>query len=193
MQRLISAVILVLISLAPSLTTDAAQTPREEVAFEDVFTGFKFPKLLGAFRFQNRVQNQHVDLGYGLNYVESTGAATIVVYDLNLGDIANGTEDPRVLEELKKAEAAIATIAQQGGYRSVSRVETPHLSKAWLQLSHELVRPDGRKTYAFSFLRAQGGKFIKIRITTSSQGTFARLPTFLLGVSRAVGMLNPSE
>lgn len=193
MLRLISAAILVLVGLIPIAAPRAAQAPREEVAFEDVFTGFKFPKVLGAYRFQNRAQGPHVDLGYGLNYGDATGAATIVVYDLNLRDIANGTEDPRVLEELKKAEAAIATFAQQSGYRSVNRVETPQLSKAWLQQSYELIRPDGRKAYAYSFLRAQGGRFIKIRITSSFQGTFARLPVFLLGVSRAIGMLNRSE
>ena len=184
----------VLLALLLSVTVVSARaaTPvREQIAYEDVFAGFKFPQLLGAFRFQNRVQYQHVDLGYGLNYVETTGAtATIVVYDLNRRAITNGTLDANVIEEFGKLNDAVATMAQQTGYRSVTRIEVPQLSKAWLQIAHELVRPDGRKALSYSFLRGQHGKFVKIRITTSSQGTFARLPIFLLGVSRAIGMLS---
>jgi hypothetical protein len=170
------------------------KSPFEQIAYEDVFTGFKFPKALGSFQFQNRIQYAHVDLGYGVNYADRTGAtATIVVFDLNLRGIANGTEDSRVLEELAKMDEAIASVARQGGYRSFNRVESPRLSKAWLQVSHELVRPDGRKAYAHSFIRGQSGRFVKVRVTTPSEGTFARLPIFLLGVSRAVGMLNNAE
>lgn len=190
MQRLILAAMLALASIAPA----AAQAPRAEIAFEDVFTGFQFPKVLGSFQFQNRIQYEHVDLGYGVNYRERTGAtATIVIYDLNIRDLPNGTEDARVREELSKMDAAIGAMAQQGRYRSFNAAESSRLSKAWLQASHELVRPDGGKTYAYSFIRAQGGRFVKIRITTPTEGTFARLPIFLLGVSRAVGMLNGSE
>lgn len=190
MLRLILAAIFSLVAMLPC----GAQAPLAEVAYEDVFTGFRFPKLLGSFQFQNRIQYEHVDLGYGVNYVERTGAtATIAVYDLNLRGIANGTDDERVREELTKMNEAIAIVARQGGYSSVAPVESPRLSKAWLQLSHELVRPDGRKAYAYSFIRAQGGRFVKIRVTTSSAGTFQRLPVFLLGVSRAIGMLNGTE
>jgi hypothetical protein len=185
-----SALLAILLTLA--VVSSHAQAPiHQQIAHEDVFTGFKFPQLLGAFRFQNRVQYAHVDLGYGLNYVETTGAtATIVVYDLNRRAIANGTLDANVIEEFGKLEDAIATMARQTGYQGVTRIEVPQLSKGWLQVAHELARPDGRKAFSYSFLRGQQGKFVKIRITTSSQGTFARLPIFLLGVSRAIGMLS---
>lgn len=187
MLRLILTAILSVASMLPC----AARSPIGDIAYEDVFTGFKFPKLLGSFQFQNRIQYDRVDLGYGVNYVERTGAtATIVVYDLNVRGLPDGTADERVLDELTKMEEAITTLARRGGYRSVSRIESPRLSKAWLQLSHELVRPDGRKSYAHSFIRGQAGRFVKIRVTTPLAGTFERLPVFLLGVSRAVGMLN---
>lgn len=190
MLRLTFAALLALVSISPN----AAPAPQDEIAFEDVFTGFKFPRLLGAFQFQNRVQYQHVDLGYGVNYADRTGAtATIVVYDLNIRDLANGTDDPRVRQELEKTDEAIAVVARQGRYSGFQRMEAPRLSKAWLQMSHVLVRPDGRKAYAYSFIRGQHGRFVKIRITTPSEGTLARLPIFLLGVSRAVGMLNSAE
>lgn len=190
MLRPILATILAAILAFLSIPSDAAQ-PSQEIAFEDVFTGFKFPRLLGSFQFQNRAQYQRVDLGYGVNYAERTGAtATIVVYDLNIRDLTNGTDDARVREELAKTDEAIAVIAQQGRYVGFKRVDAPRLSKAWLQMSHELVRADGRKAYAYSFIRGQGGRFVKIRITTPTEGTLARLPVFLLGVSRAIGMLN---
>jgi hypothetical protein len=165
--------------------------PDADVVFEDVFTGFKFPARLGSFSFQNRVQYQLVDLGYGMNYVDRTGAAaTIIVYTLNQHGIANGVEDARVLEEFAKLDGQIAAFARQSRYVGASRIETPRLSKAWLQAAHDLVRPDGRRARVYSFIRGQNGRFVTIRITTPSEATFARLPGFLLDVSRAIGMLS---
>jgi hypothetical protein len=170
---------------------DAAAAPAAEIAFEDVFSGFRFPQLLGSFSFQNRVEYAYVDLGYGMNYVDRTGAtATIVVYTLNQQGIANGTEDARVLEEFGKLDAQIAAFARQSRFASMSRIDTPRLSKAWLQATHDLMRQDGRGARVYSFIRGQNGRFVKIRITSPSEATLARLPGFLLGVSRAIGMLN---
>jgi hypothetical protein len=84
-------------------------------------------------------------------------------------------------------------MAKQGGYRSAARNESlPQLSKAWLQANHELVDARGARLQTYSFIRGQSRKFVKIRVTASSQGTYARLPMFLLGVSRAIGMMNDS-
>lgn len=182
--------LILLIAAFPITTVHAAP----DIVYEDPFANFKFTQTLGSFTFQNRLQYDRVDLGYGINYVERTGAlATIIVYDLNQRGFANGTADARVLEEFSKIDSSIAAFAQQGGYRAATRIEAPQLSKAWLQANHELVRPDGRKAHAYSFMRAQNGKFVKIRVTAPSAGTFERLPVFLLGVSRAIGMLNASE
>jgi hypothetical protein len=174
-----------------ALPGHAWTAPAADIVFEDVFSGFRFPPLLGSFSYQNRVEYAHVDLGYGMNYLDRTGAAaTIVVYSLNQHGIANGTGDAHVLEEFEKLDNEIAAFARQGRYASMSRIEAPQLSKAWLQATHELVRPDGRRARVYSFIRGQNGRFVKIRITTPSEATLARLPGFLLGVSRAIGMLN---
>ena len=165
--------------------------PREQIAFEDPFTGFKFPSQIGAYKFAGHATYQRVQLGYGINYVDNTGAkVSIAIYDMNFTDIQNGIADPRVLEEFQLIEAGIAGMAKQGAYRSVARNESlPQLSKAWLQVNHELVDARGARVQTYSFMRGQSRKFVKIRVTTGSQGTYARLPLFLLGVSRAVGML----
>jgi hypothetical protein len=166
--------------------------PREQVAFEDPFTGFKFPKEIGAYKFAGHATYQRVQLGYGINYVDNTGAkVSIAIYDMNFTDIQDGIADPRVLTEFELIEAGIAGMAKQGGYRSAARNESlPQLSKAWLQVNHELVDARGTRLQTYSFIRGQSRKFVKIRVTTGSQGTYARLPLFLLGVSRAVGMMN---
>ena len=165
----------------------------DRVAHDDPFTGFKFPQNLGSFTFQSHQRYNHVDLGYGLNYVERNGAtATIIVYDLNQRGFANGTMGTEVIAEFEKIDSSVREVAGQGGYKAANRIQTPQLSKAWLQMSHELLRPDGRKVYAHSFIRAQNGKFVKIRVTAPNLQTYERLPMLLLDVSRAMGMLtNP--
>lgn len=174
----------------PALGVDPL--PREQVAFEDPFTGFKFPKEIGSYKFAGHATYQRVQLGYGINYVDNTGAkVSIAIYDMNLTDIQDGIADPRVLDEFQLIEAGIAGMAKQGAYRSAARNESlPKLSKAWLQVNHELVDARGTRLQTYSFIRGQSRKFVKIRVTTPSPGTYARLPMFLLGVSRAVGMMN---
>jgi hypothetical protein len=184
---------IVLLSLL-SVTAQVEAQSSVRIAHDDPFTGFKFPGTLGSFTFQSRQQYDHVDLGYGLNYVERSGAsATIIVYDLNQRGFANGTIGTEVLGEFEKIDASIQAVAQQGGYREATRIEAPQLSKAWLQVSHELIRPDARKAYSHSFIRAQNGKFVKIRVTAPRADTYSRLPALLLDVSRALGMLSGTD
>jgi hypothetical protein len=184
-------VLLIVLLGSVSTAQSAEMDPRDKVVHEDPFANFKFPQALGSYSYQNRVQYPRVGLGYGLNYVERSGAtATISIYDLNMTGVPDGTSDARVLEEFEKLNEAVASVAQQGGYQQVRKLDNvPLLSKAWLQVNHELVRADGRRAYAYSFIRAQGGKFVKIRITAASPGVYERLPPFLLGVSRSIGLL----
>jgi hypothetical protein len=184
--------ILLLLLLALSVAHGAERSPSEQIVHDDPFAGFKFPRTISGYTFQNKVQYPRVGLGYGLNYVDRTGTtATIIVYDLNTTGFPDGTTDAGVLQQFGEIDASIAATAKQNGFASVGRVENvPPLSKAWLQANHELVRPDGRRSYAYSFIRAQNGKYVKIRVTAASNAAYARLPLFLLGVSRAIGMMN---
>lgn len=193
MSFIVRLFVLILVGCASG--TQAAQVAApDRIVHEDPFANFKFPQVLGSYSYQGRVQYPRVGLGYGLNYVDRSGAtATIAIYDLNTTGIPDGTSDARVQEEFEKLNEAVASVAQQGGYQRVAKLENvPVLSKAWLQVNHELVRPDGRRAYAYSFIRAQGGKFVKIRITAPSPAAYERLPMFLLGVSRSIGLLNPN-
>jgi hypothetical protein len=176
----------------------AVLSAADPIVHDDPFTGFKFPRTIASYTFQNQVQYPRVGLGYGLNYVERGGAtATIVVYDLNMSGIVDGTASAEVVAQFKEIEPSVAAMAKQGGYREVRRIEAQPLSKAWLQVNHELVRPDGRAVFSYSFIRAQNGKYVKIRVTAASSASYARLPLFLLGVTRAIGMMSgqgkPSE
>jgi hypothetical protein len=186
---------LALLMLSMHVAVPSAADP---IAHDDPFTGFKFPRTIAGFTFQNHVQYPRVGLGYGLNYIERGGAtATIVVYDLNATGIPDGTASAEVVAQFKEIEPSVAAMAKQGGYREVRRIEAQPLSKAWLQVNHELVRSDGRAVFSYSFIRAQNGKYVKIRVTAPAAASYARLPLFLLGVSRAIGMMSsqgkPSE
>jgi hypothetical protein len=133
---------ILLIALGPASGAEIA--PHEQVAHEDVFTGFKFPRLLGSFTFQNRVEYARVDLGYGVNYVERGGAtATISVYDLNQHGIVDGTGDARVVEEFGRS-TTIAAFARQGGYRGVAESRYPSSARRGCGESR-FVRADGRR------------------------------------------------
>jgi hypothetical protein len=179
-----------LISLNPGYAADVS--PFDEIVHEDPFAEFRFPRMIGPYTFQGVRKYPRVGLGYSVHYVEMTGAkATIIVYDLDQSGIQDGTTDARVKEEFENIDSSIMGVVQQGGYRSASRNDDlPMLSKAWLQMNHEIVENNGRQVHSYSFIRAQAGHFVKIRISTASEGSYARLPVFLIGVSRAIGMLS---
>jgi hypothetical protein len=186
MRRVLIATLLIgFVCFAPS-----ARPAVDGIAYEDPFTGFMFPQHLGSFSFQRHTRFERVQLGYGVSYVERTGAtATISIYDMSLSGIETGTADPRLQDEYEKMDQAILAAARHTGYRGASRADGVQLSKAWLQINHELLRADGRIERSYSFIRGQNGRFVKIRVTTSAEATYARLPVFLLGVSRAIGMM----
>lgn len=176
--------------IGPSIGGAAAPTSAAEVMYSDPFTGFDFPKRIGTYVFQNRIQYDRVRAGYGINYVESSGArATIFIYDLNFTDINDGLEDPRVLEEFHKIEEGTDGLIPPGARGATRNNSIQQLSKAWLQANHDLVDRNGVRFQSYSFIRGQNRRFVKIRVVTPSQGTYARLPIFLLGVSRSIGMM----
>jgi hypothetical protein len=193
-MSVIFRVLLIVLLGSASPSQSAESVGRDKIVHEDPFANFRFPQTLGSYSYQGRVQYPRVGLGYGLNYVERSGAtATIAIYDLNTTGVLDGTSDARVQQEFEKLDEVIASVAQQGGYQRAAKLaNVPPLSKAWLQVNHELVRADGRRAYAYSFIRAQGGKFVKIRITSPSPAVYERLPMFLLDVSRSIGLLKPT-
>jgi hypothetical protein len=170
----------------------AEVSPADQIGHEDPFAGFKFPRVISGYTFQTKVQYPRVGLGYGVSYVDRIGTtATIIIYDMNETAIADGTTGPGVLKQFEELDATIAQFAQQTGHRGVEKAANVEpLSKAWLQANHVLIRADGRRSFTYSFLRAQNGKYVKIRVTAASNAIYARLPLFLLGVSRAIGMMS---
>ena len=104
--------------------------------------------------------------------------------------LANGTGDMRLRHELSSIDDGLAELVRRGEYVSVERVDLgPSMSKAWLQVSHDIRLPGGKTVKSYSFMRVQNGYFVKLRISGPPAGSQARLPGFLLGVSRAIGLL----
>jgi hypothetical protein len=84
-------------------------------------------------------------------------------------------------------------MVMKGQYKSAMRIDKLEpLSKDWLQVNHDILMPGGKVVHAYSFLCGQNGKFIKVRIMGSPEGTYARLRPFLTGTMYAVGLMVPT-
>ena|SRR5688572_18103553 len=130
-------------------------------------------------------------LGTAIHYVETAEAkASVYVYNKGFTNLANGTSDMRLRHEISSIDDSLAELVRRGEYLSVERVDLgPSMSKAWLQVSHDIKLPGGKMLKSYSFMRVQNGYFVKLRISGPPEGSQARLPGFLLGVSRAIGLL----
>ena len=183
---------LILAAFAPTQAAEVASY--DEIAFEDPATGFRFMKIVATFRFQQRLEHASREAGYTIAYIENTGAtADITVYDLGQKNIPDGTADSRVLAEFRKLDENVQRMVMKGQYKTAMRIDNLEpLSKDWLQVNHDILMPGGKVVHAYSFLCGQNGKFIKIRIMGSPEGTYARLRPFLTGTMYAVGLMVPT-
>ncbi|HEY5808775.1 MAG TPA: hypothetical protein VIT67_12440, partial [Povalibacter sp.] len=119
MRAAFIALLLMLCSFPPRA---AEPSIADEIAFEDPYTGFRFPVLLAAYKFHGVRRHGQPRLGYSVEYVETAGStASIIVYDLDQTGIENGTTDPRVQQEFRKIGDAIQALVDQRAYRSVIR------------------------------------------------------------------------
>lgn len=178
---------LVLLSAAAS---GAEELPHDRVVYEDAASGFRFPQMIAAYELvKTDDYGQH--LGTAIQYVETAGAmATIYVYNKGFANLADGTSDLRLRHEISSIDDGLAELVRRGEYVSIERVDLgPPMSKAWLQSSHDIRLPGGKTLKSYSFMRVQNGYFVKLRISDPAEGSRARLPAFLVGVSRAIGLL----
>lgn len=181
-----------LAALAPVQAAEVS--PYSEIAFEDPATGFRFMKMVATYRFQQKLEHASREAGYTIAYVENTGAtADITVYDQGQANIADGTTDSRVLAEFSKLDENMQRMVVKGQYKVAMRIDNLEpLSREWLQINHEILMPGGKVMHVYSFLCGHNGKFIKIRIVGSPEGTYARLRPFLIGTMYAVGLMIPT-
>jgi hypothetical protein len=182
-------VLLLSVLMLCATVAGANDNPLERIAYTDPASGFAFPEMIAAYQYV-----QAVDLGprmgKGIHYVEIAGAkASVYVYDKEFGNLADGLDDPRLRVELNEIDAGLSAMVRNGDYQRTLRVDVQPFSKGWRQLSHEIQLPDGQMLRSYSFMRVQNGHFVKIRVTSGSESSVARIPSFLLGVSRVVGML----
>jgi hypothetical protein len=186
--------LLLALVLAVLVPVEAAEvSPYDEVAFQDPQTGFRFMQMMATYRFQRKLDYGSPQLGWGVAYVENTGAtATITVYDLGQQGIPDGINDSRVREEFRTIDESIMRLVQKGEYKSAKRIaRLQPLNKDWLQDNHEILLPGGKTVNSYSFIRGRNGKFVKVRVTGAPEGTYARLPPFMIGVGHAIGTMIP--
>lgn len=175
------------------LTTAAIASepaPHDRIVYVDPASGFRFPQMIAQYELV-KTDELGRQLGTAIQYSESADSrASIYVYNKGFGNLANGTGDMRLRHELSSIDDGLAELVRRGEYLSVERVDIgPAMSKAWLQVSHDIKLPGGKLLKSYSFMRVQNGYFVKLRISGPPEGSQARLPAFLLGVSRSIGLL----
>ena len=178
---------MLLLSAAPIW---AEELPQDRIVYEDPASGFRFPQMIAKYELV-KTDDFGRQLGTAIHYAETAESkASVYVYNKGFGNLANGTADMRLRHELSSIDDALAELVRRGEYVSVERVDLgPAMSKAWLQVSHDIKLPGGRSLRSYSFMRVQNGYFVKLRISGPPEGSQSRLPGFLLGVSRAIGLL----
>ena len=92
MRSLLLLAVLLLIS-APSFGNDS---------YVDAETGFAFPRTIAGFNFDKKKEYDDSRLGYGLNYLNEEGILiTVIIYDLGIKNILEGTQGPYVKQQIK--------------------------------------------------------------------------------------------
>jgi len=178
---------ILLVAAAPAWAEESAH---DRIVYQDPASGFQFPQMIAKYELV-KTDDYGRQLGSAIHYVETDESkASIYVYNKGFGNLANGTNDMRLRHELSSIDDALAELVRRGEYSSVERVDLgPSMSKAWLQVSHDIKLPGGKMLKSYSFMRVQNGYFVKLRISGPPEGSQARLPMFLLGASRAIGLL----
>jgi hypothetical protein len=183
-------ILLLAMALLSAAPIPAEERPHDRIVYEEPASGFRFPQMIAAYELVD-TDDYGRQLGTAIHYAETADSkASIYVYNKGFGNLANGTGDLRLRHELSAIDDSLAELVRRGEYVSVERVDIgPALSKAWLQVSHDIRLPGGKTLQSYSFMRVQNGHFVKLRISGPPEGSQGRLPGFLLGVSRAIGLL----
>lgn len=192
-KRALRCILAAALLCALTVTRAAEVSPYDEIAYADEAAGLKFPQMMATYRFQQKLDSGNTAQGFSLVYVENTGAtATITFYDAGQLDVAEGINDPRVREELRKIDASTKDLVQKGKYKSAKRMDKlAPLSKEWLQVNHEILLPGGKTVHHYNLVRGYHGKFLRVEVYGAPEGTYARLHPFLLSVMRATGLMIP--
>jgi len=176
--------------LLSAVPLSAEELPHDRIVYEDRASGFRFPQMIAAYELV-KTDDLGRQLGTAVHYIETAGAkASVYIYNKGFTNLANGIGDLRLRHELSSIDDGFAELVRRGEYVSVERVDLASMSKAWLQVSHDIKLPGGKSLKSYSFMRVQNGYFVKLRISAPAEGgAQARMPAFLLGVSRAIGLL----
>lgn len=185
-------VLLLALILLSAAASAAEELPHDRIVYQDPASGFRFPQMIAAYELV-KTDDFGRQSGTAIHYVETTGAqASIFVYNKGFTNLADGTDDLRLRHELSSVDDGLAELVRRGEYLATERVDLAQMSKAWLQVSHDIQLPGGKSMKSYAFMRVQNGYFVKLRISGPPEGAQARVPSFLVGVSRAIGLLGGS-
>lgn len=144
-----------------------------DTAYVDKNTGFLFPTLIAEFVYDNKREYGDPGLGYGLNYwYKKEVLATIIVYNLGIKDIQDGTNGSQVLSQYNQAKSEIVRSVEAGHYELVTQLQDLRIfSDAFLTVSYSIIGKDNSNKRSHLFVRGQEGYFIKVRVTANNSET----------------------
>ena len=163
--------LLLAFSLFVSLTLHAAD------AYVDAKTGFVFPSSIASFDFEKVNDYGDSRLGYGLNYWSNNNIlATVIVYDLGIKNILDGTNGPHVRQQISNAKSDINQAVELSYYKSAEVIDSVKgFSPDFLSASYNIVRQDNVTRRSHLFIRGQNKYFVKVRVTGPAAGNIDAL------------------
>ena len=138
-------VLLLALVLLSAVAIAAEERLHDRIVYEDPASGFRFPQMIAKYELM-KTDDYGRQLGTAIHYSETEESkASVYVYNKGFANLANGTGDMRLRHELSSIDDALAEMVRRGEYVSVERVDLgPAMSKAWLQVSHDIKLPGGK-------------------------------------------------
>ncbi len=125
--------------------------------------GFPFPKTLGNFTRQSKVDYKTPGLGFSVTYLAPSGAwADIYVYDKQL-KLPTGPALPQAKRELDIAISDVGSALKSGAYQNAELLDSS--TSGSFAMAYMKITQRGTERDSYIFVPLHEGMFVKIRVT----------------------------
>jgi hypothetical protein len=135
--------------------------------------GFPFPKTLGNFTRQSKVDYKTPGLGFSVTYLASGGAwADIYVYNKQL-KLPTGPALPQAKRELDIAISDVGSALKSGAYQDAKLLDSS--TSGSFAMAHMKITQRGVERDSYIFVTLHEGMFVKIRVTADPSAGARRM------------------
>ncbi|MBM1174800.1 hypothetical protein [Microvirga arabica] len=146
--------------------------------------GFPFPKTLGNFTRQSKVDYKTPGLGFSVTYLAPSGAwADIYVYDKQL-KLPTGPALPQAKRELDFAISDVGSALKSGAYQDAKLLDSS--ASGSFAMAHMKITQRGTERDSYIFVTLHDGMFVKIRVTADSGAGARRMAQDLVADYRRI-------